>query len=365
MPTIEIDINAYVVPSDHRVFKCSPGKTYRFFETIQDSRAIFLDIRGLDVLGTRPDQWNWQSALEIVSADRWDRELESRSRGNKPSSSQGINKTDRRNITFLKQLLLEAKKGDFVIVPVEGYTRQILIGEFTTNPGSARSVEAVDAGTSRNFVGRSVKWHNGVEKRRLSESLIKVLHTQTAVFLLGKDLYPEVYKWSLGDYIYNDLHNADFSTTKDKFTAEDSAVISVWLNGFEALRHALETDCVQTLPGSFAAMGLMKLPDVTSSELTVNINSPGAFSIRYHGRFPIVLMAMLTLSSCSPGDVASSQIQINLRQIGDAPTDCAFQISRETESYIQALAYPRLEEVCKLGARAKADASLRTNARLK
>lgn len=361
-----VQLDAYVVPDDHRVFKISPGRTYRFYRAVRDANAIFLDLRGLEGLDDDPAAWVDKDVLKLIADDRWNREIQSRARGNKPQGAEGVGSTDRRNLTFLKALLLDARKGDFIVVPAEGYTKEVLIGEFTTDAGFFHRIDAADGDLVHTYLGRPVRWWTGIEKRLLSSELIKALHTQTALFVMGMSLYEEVYRLALGNFVYRQRFVSEFHTTKEKFTSEDSAVVSTWFNGFDVLRNAVENGSVETLGGqSFYLLGLSKLPDAQAAELTININSPGEFSVRSSTVFALALMAMLPLASCDSQEIVDNGVTVELKSIGDASTDCAIDVENAVNSYVTALGYERLEQACELAKRAREDATLETNAHLK
>lgn len=75
MGKIVVELDAYVLPDDHAILKVSPGKTYRFYEEVRRTKAVFLDIRGLDGLIGDPVDWADKDVLKIIADDRWAREL--------------------------------------------------------------------------------------------------------------------------------------------------------------------------------------------------------------------------------------------------------------------------------------------------
>lgn len=268
MSVIEVNLDAYVIPDDHLVIKCSPGRSYRFYKAVRDANAVFPDIRGLEVLGENPESWTDQQLLELIAADRWDRELQSRARGNQPKGSPLVSKIDRRNLTFLKRLYFEGKKGDLIVVPAEGYDKEVLVGELMTDAGELKRVVARDGEHTGTYIGRAVAWRGSVRKADVSLDMLKVLHTQTAVFVVSRKVAEEVYRIAYRNFVYQNNYVAEFAIGKDKFTAEDSAVVSIWLNGFDAVRNQLEND---TSPlgedKSFYDLGLFKVPDGQAAEL--------------------------------------------------------------------------------------------------
>lgn len=367
MVKLVVELDVYVVPDDHKVYKCFPGKTYRFYRAVQASKATFLDIRGLEYLPDDPKTWKDEDVLKIISDDRWQRELDSRARGNKPHGTEGIGQTDRRTLTFLKHLLLDAKKGDLIVVPADGYTKDVLIGELITDAGSVAKFKVKDGVVERIFVGRSVEWKSTTEKRFFSRELIDLLHTPAALFAIPQYLHEEVYRLAYKNFVYCGSYVSTFQTSKEKFTSEDTAVVSTWFNGFEVLKDAIQRGALDEISGkSFFELGLQPLPDQVAAELTININSPGSFSIRSGTAFALALMAMMPLAACTPEEIEQEGVIVELRSIGNASaTDCSSQAQGAVKSYVDALGNERLKQACELARRAKKDAKLTTKARLK
>lgn len=364
MPKPVVALEAYVLPDDHRIFKVSPGKTYRFYQEVKRANAIFLDVRGLDSLDGHPVTWSDRELLEVIADDRWDRELKSRERGNEAHGSEGISKTDRTRLGFLKALLGEAKKGDLVIVPVEGYSKDVLIGELLDEPWDVRSIEARDGedGTFT-YIGRRVRWRASQPKRFFSGEMIKALHTQTALFSLGRSLHEEVYRLAYRNFVYRDNFVAEFYTSKTRFTSEDSAVVSAWLNGFDFLQSQIGS--TSQLPPTFYEMGLARVPDASATDLSININSPGAFVLKSSGGFALALMAMFALSGCDSKTVVDNGVTVELKTVGGASGAAGNVIEACVNDMAVALGEARLDQSSDLCARAREDARVTTAATLK
>jgi len=359
-----VELDAYVLPDDHRIFKVSPGKTYRFYREVRRANAIFLDVRGLNALSGDPATWSDSAMLKAIADDRWDRELKSRAKGNDAKGSMGISKIDRTRLGFLKALLGEAKKGDLVVVPVEGYSKDVLIGELLDEPWDVRTIEAVDGEEGPfTYIGRRVRWRAEQPKRFFSGEMIKALHTQTALFSLARSLHEEVYRLAYRNFVYRDNYVAEFYTSKARFTSEDSAVLSAWLNGFDFLQSKMRSK--EKLPGSFYEMGLSKVPDADAADLTININSPGAFVLRSTGGFALALMAMFALSGCDSKAVVDNGVTVKLKVVGAATNDVGNVIEGCVNDMAVALGEARLDQSSDLCVRAEQDAKVTTAAALK
>lgn len=367
MSKIVVELDAFVLPDDHSIFKCSPGKTYRFYQQVRKASAIFLDIRGLDTLGDDLREVSDKEILRVIAGDRWDREQASIARGNKPTGgTEAVSRIDRTRLGFLKALLGEAKKGDIIVVPVEGYDKDVLIGELLDHPWEVKTVTAEDGEDGAfNYIGRRVVWRAARPKRFFSNEMIAKLHTQTAFFQFGRSLHDEIYRLAYKNYVYDGSYVAEFHTSKQHFTSEDSAVLSAWLNGFEFVRHRVDTNSTAALPASFAEMGLAKLPDKSSSDLTININSPGSFVLKSSGPFALALMAMLPLSACGEKKIIDDGVEVQLKTIGSADATCSIEVEEDVKTYSTTLSYKHLEKACELGRRAQDDAQVTTQARLK
>lgn len=364
MAAIEVELNAYVIPDDHHVFKCSPGKTYRFYELVREANVVFPDVRGLDRLDADPTKWTDHSILSAINDDRWSRELESREKGNEPVGSEAISPTDKKNLIFLRRLFFEAKKGDLVVVPAAGYDKEVLIGEFTTGPGNLRPVTAQDGSFYGSFLGRPVRWRNFIEKRRLRPDIIDILHYRDAVFTMPRARAEDIYRLTYANYVYRGNYVSEFRTAKERFTPEDTAVISSWLNAFDYLRHQLDNEVHPHLP-DFFAMALSEVPDSGSSELKINIQSPGEVSVRSQTPFALTLMVMFALSGCGPSEIANDGVVVKLHNVGAASEQVRLDVESHANAMATALGQKRIADAASLGLRAQRGAQMSTAATLK
>lgn len=367
MAALEIELNAWAIPDDHRVFKCSPGKTYRFFEAVRDSEVVFTDIRGLGELEGNPTEWTDQQLVEVIAADRWARELAIRARhGGLPIGSPLVSPTDRARLTFLKELWFQAKQGDLVVIPNEGYRKEILIGEFTGDPGEVVRVEAKDGDYTGTYFGRPVRWRRrGLTKLDLPPELIAKIHTQTALFTLGESLKEMVYRLAYGNFIYRGNYVAEFRTSKTVFTAEDHAVVSTWLNGLDVLRYHLATGTADAVnAASFAELGLMKIPGGQAAEVRIDIQSPGEIYVRTRTPFALTLMALFALAACGAEPGPNQAITVNIKSVAGAAVDVKHLIDADLNDVSTALGDKRPQMLAQ-GRRAATDAKLSTEASLK
>ena len=112
MSAIEIQLDAYVLPEGHRVFKLFPGETYRLNKEIVNTRTAFLDIQGLDSLPGEPANWTDAEIKSVITNDRLMRVATGKKPKKRPSAQ------DTKRLGFLKNLFFVAKRGDLILVPL-------------------------------------------------------------------------------------------------------------------------------------------------------------------------------------------------------------------------------------------------------
>tara|TARA_R110000796_G_scaffold14011_21_gene45690 strand:- start:2028 stop:3092 length:1065 start_codon:yes stop_codon:yes gene_type:complete len=347
------------------VFKCSPGKTYRFYNQVRNAKAVFLDIRGLEDIPYKEEDWNEDKILEIIADDRWSRELESRARGNQHVGTEGVGRGDKTRLGFLKALLFEAKRGDLIVVPAEGYDKDVLIGELIDDAGDFQQISATDDETEYVYLGRRVKWRSASPKRLLSEEMIRALHTQTAFFQLKRSFHEEIYKLAYRNFIFRGDYVSEFRTSKLRFTAEDHAVVSTWLNGFDVLRNSVEmTNPTNDVKPSFFELGLQELDDSLAAEVQIDIQSPGEVFVKSFGPFALALMAFFPLAGCDSQAVVDQGVTVKLKTVGGGISSHT-EVQECVNSMAIALGHERLDQSSQLCDRAIRDAKMTTQAVLK
>lgn len=362
MADIEIELDAYVIPDEHGAWKLFPGKTYRFYKIVRDASAAFLDVRGLAELGD-PSAWTDTAILRKIANDRWQRELAKVKPGGRPKGSEAVNRTDKRTLTFLKSLLFTVQKGDLIIVPSDGYQNDVLVGEVLSDPGNLTEYTADDDGTEYIYMGRPVRWLGRQEKRELSRELIKLLHTPTAFFSIPRGNREEIYQIAYKSFVYFDNYVAEFSIEKEKFTTSDSAVVSTWLNALASVRDILESG-EDIGERTYLDLGLRETTSPDESELAINVNSPGEFSLRSVGPFAFVVMSFLPLMASSAEEILQSDIKVKVKAVGSTSPDCELPIEAAIAEYAKTLSVQRLNEACKIGLRAQKEATMKTKARV-
>jgi hypothetical protein len=368
---LEVKLDAYIVPDDHKVYKCFPGKAYRFYELIRDENAIFLDILGLDTLDSDSARWTRQQITDTIRSDRQQRETEMIARGRTPPrrtgySKTGYSRTDRRDTTFAIGLYQTAKQGDLIVVPAEGYQRDVLIGELLDAPGKLVEVTAKDSdGNTLKYMGRRVRWLGRQPKRLFPEELIQLLHSQTAFFDIGRRFYETMYEIAYENFTFGDVFVASFKTSKQHFTSRDNLIVSVWFEALSAIRDAVESGDTDFLKNSSFFEIAVAAQASTESELSININSPGEFILRSTKEFALVAMTIFAMAVAQPTAADAQNVHVNAKVVGSASTECLGKIDESVKRYIEALGAKGWREACKTAVEARDSATLKTEAHLK
>jgi hypothetical protein len=360
MAELEVEIDAWVLPHDHTVFKISPGKTYRFMKAVADASIVFPDVRGLDNFDGDPASWDEKKLLNAIVADRTSRmaqtnELEVQQLNNTP--------TDKATLTFARRIWFEGKKGDIVVVPNVGYTRPVLFGEFLDDPGVIVPVVAKDGEYEGIYYGRRVAWRENIIKRELPSSLIDALQSRAAVFKIVGEAKDEVYRLVYGNYVIDGNYVAEFATQKERFTTQDVAVISTWLHGLDVLRYERDGGELARIGSGFAALGLCSLPEGAASEIQIDIQSPGEIFVRRNSAFPFALMALFALDACGQEVGPEDTVTVRLQSVSGAAAGVESSVSNEVNGLSAALGDLRTE-AANLAQRASQEGNVQTNATL-
>ena len=353
---LEIELNASALPDDHQVYKCFPGEGYKFYDVVLAESTVFLDIRGLDELPENPATWDDAALRNTIALDRAMRGTRRRLRGRKHRKSA----IEQRNFNFVKGLLLGLRRGALVIVPPPGYRRDVLIGEVIDEPGRPRRVEARDGDVSFTYLGRKVRWLASVEKRLLKRDLLDKLHTAQAFFPVGESLHEDAYELAYENYVWRGNFVSTFRTSKEHFTSSDNLLSSIWFNGLAAAASGADLGTK-----SFVETALLPDTEKAQNELELNINSPGTILLRSVGAFALASMALLPLSVSEAQQVANGQARITLRAVNGSDPNCQIQVEAAVADYIRSLGPQRLLDMCEYGKKARDEATLKANVRLK
>lgn len=358
---MEVKLDAALLPHDHRVFKFFPGRDYKFYTLMKEVGVAFVDVRDLDTLG-RPGTWHSEDLLTHIAQDRVRRAIEN---GHEAPTRLVRSPGDKATQTFLEGLLFTAKQGDLIVMPDRGYTTDVMIGQLLDPPGTLVQVGAHDGRADHMYYGRRIKWIKGVEKRMLSESVIKLLHSQATFFDLGKSNYEEIYRIAFDNFVYDQQYFATFRTQKAIFTPKDSFLTSVWLELFEVLEEARENDQKLTEGSIYELVIDSDINEADRDDLSISVQSPGWFRIRSIVAAPLASLALFAMAAQGvPYDTAMAATT-TAAVVGHADDTCLGDVDASVRDYIVLLGKERWEQACKLAMQAEKEAKLKAGAQVR
>ncbi|MFN3627996.1 MAG: hypothetical protein ACK4S3_08975 [Parvibaculum sp.] len=358
---VEVKLNAVVLPHDHKVYKFFPGRDYKHYELIRETSVAFLDIRNLDELGSDPAKWNGDALLNHIATDRVDRLVE---KGSERPLRLVRSAGDKATQTFLLGLLFTAKKGDLILMPGRGYVTDVMVGQLLDEPGHITKVEGHGRTGPITYFGRRVKWLRGIEKRRFTDPIVKLLHSQAAFFDIGRSDYEEVYRLTFDNFVYENQFFATFRTSKAIFTPKDSFLTSVWLELFEVLEGARHAN--ENLPkGTIYDLVIdSDIDEGDRDDLSISVQSPGWFRIRSIVAAPLASLALFAMAVQNVSFEEASAATTSAVLVRPVEDDCMGAVDASVRDYIILLGKDRWEQACKLAQQADSEARLKADAKV-
>lgn len=358
--SIDVDLATTIVPKGHKIWKLFPGRDYKFSRQIVESGIGFLDVRGLDQIEGNPKNWDRDALLELISTDRWERQNANKSE----KSERRISDGDKRTATFVEGLLTTAKKGDFVLVPGQGFGGVVSIFELTSGPGSISKFESQDGRYFGTYIGRRMKWIGSIPNHRLQLSVLERLQTPMAFFDMGDAGRTAIYEEVLGNYVYNGEFVATYRVGKQDYNSRDNRIASTWMEFVDlvsnkpALLKAIDGATDSTI---YELLDAAELPEDQRSDLSININSPGEILMRALQHTPLIGLALFPLAASGVSYSEALEASVHLTTIGGAVDDCTATVQNEVRNILDAMGADRWLKACELAQRAKTGAELSTD----
>lgn len=357
---ISVALSTFLLPDDHKVYKYFPGKSYKFHDLVAEASIALIDVRGLAKLGD-PANWTDDDLLDHISKDRVQRRVDA---GAKRPARVVRSQGDKATLTFLRGLLFAAKKGDLIVMPDKGYTSLVQIGMFTDEPGKLKKVEAKDDTETDTYFGRRVKWVGSIEKRKLSDPIIYLLHSRAAFFDIGRSYYEEIYSKAFDDYVYDGQNVATFRTSKNIFTSKDNLLSSLWFELIEVLDEAKSSRTQLAFDNILDLAVESEIDEDERNDLSISVQSPGWFRWRSATLEPLVAMALFTMAIASVSYEDARAATVTAQVVRQADDQCLGKVDESVKDYLELLGKDRWEQACKLAVKANKQATLTTKAKL-
>lgn len=351
---IKVNLDAVILPHEHKIFKLFPGRDYEFYEFMKRQGVVFIDVRDLKLLGDNPREWDQDKLLNHIAADRVNRKVEQgHERPARIVRSQG----DKATRTFVNGLLLKAKKGDLILMPQKGY-EDVMVGQLLDELGTVKTVKMAADEDAASYVGRRVKWIGTIRKLALNQTLIKMLHSRATFFDIGRSHYESIYRLTYDNFVFDDQFFATFRTSKEVFTPKANFLTSVWLELFEVLEEARGANLPLSEGSIYDLVIDSDIAENDRDDLSININSPGWFRIRSLVSAPLASLALFGMAVQGVPYAQAVEASTSAQVVGRASADCLGEVDDSVRSYILLLGQERWEQACKLAKQAESEAQL-------
>lgn len=225
---IQVDLNAPTIKGDQRVWRMFPGNGYQFLESFLSQQVGYLDFPDLklpDDLANATDLIPRIARSQDVGKElfkhgadfhpntiRLERYAETRHTPNRGRLRQAI-----------LNLFLEAKAGDYVVLPEPVYQGNIHIGRISSDGAVTGSYSRRYAKTE--IPARQIQWLVTAPENSVSVALAKSLRHQHAFSLLDKSLYIEALSLVHGSFVFGDRHTAMIYNSESDFLDADAALL--------------------------------------------------------------------------------------------------------------------------------------------
>jgi hypothetical protein len=361
MPTV--DLATTIVPDDHKIWKLFPGEGYKFDNLIDAQRVAFLDVRGLDRLPENPANWDRERLENLVSLDRWRRQVAAT--GNQ--TDRRVSPADKRTATFVDGLISSAKKGDFLAIPTPGPTGKINIYELVSRAGAVSRFEAQDGRGVYTYLGRRVRWLGAISKRAFKYEVVELLQTPVAFFDLGDSGREVIYDEILGNYVYEGNFVAKYHVGKEEYNSRDNRIVSTWMEFVDLATS--EKDFVRALRATrsnsiTAILDHSRLAEELRSDLSININSPGDIIMAAKRLAPLIGLVLFQLASTGVSYNDALGAEAHMTILGGAVDGCTAQIDASVKNIVEAMGANRWIEACEVAQSAAENAHLSTDAKI-
>ncbi|MGL3106585.1 hypothetical protein [Bradyrhizobium sp. BR 1432] len=371
MVAITLDLKFRVVPADRQVFIAFPGKGYGLYSTFHKLDRIFPQLPGLELFAGRPFSEQPEILARIARARRLRNWHRSKRQSDPPS--RRLSEYDRVDAGLythkgvLAGFFERAKKGDLVVVPPGELVGHVLIGELQDAPEKFENIEIPELFDRDEVPTRKVKWLASTPKADLSLGMLRRFPKPNAFTTLDREFYQEIFSLAYGSYSLEDLYVSRFDVTEADFSTIDDYRIQQLFNAVAAMsqQHNLGTsgarEAVHDADGWDGIIDLLTdhsyIPD-----LSVNINSPGSLTLSCQRTVPLVVAALIALSSL--GAMASwtaAQAETITIKNSAAPAgdSCTADVAQETLEQLKLMGYARWQNLCKKIAETKVNTGLK------
>jgi hypothetical protein len=351
---VQVDIKTRFIPDHRKVFIIFPGRNYRYYTTMAESSAVFLDLPGFPI---RSDH-AVASLIDIEERIAISDAIVSWHRKGKPaddlpprrvSELESFRSTKRRRFLtgVTRSFFSSMAAGDVVIVPPQNFDDDVLLGEMVDDGSDITLIDA-PFHFGEKIPARRVKWLAREKRFNVPPWLERKIPSPNPVRQLERKFHKYAYDILYERYVFDgqfvcrfDIDSKDFSTL-DNFLVQKLFLYATALyDNNQKTRHS---DLSKT-----------SLLDVVSHiefseeipDQRIIIRSPGSIVLYSRNIVPLVAGVLIALSAVTAGEMPSTITIINSQDKSDASLQCQLGVQQEVISDLQMMGYARWVEWCK------------------
>lgn len=367
---IQVDLHAPTVRNDQRVWRMFPGRGYRFLDSFLEQHVGFLDFPDL-VLPGKPAE-----ATDLIP--RIARSQAVRDAFHKhgsdfhPNTIKLSDHTSARRTKYrallrqaLLNLMVEAKGGDYVVLPEPIFRANIHVGRIRGE--ATHGYYAYRYGKTA-IPARHITWLASVPENSVSVALSNSLRHQHPFSLLEKNLYVEIFSLAHGSFVYGDRHASTIYNTESDFLDADAAFLGAISRLAAAACRAVD-EGKSTLDASDLVDVLLRTPPIEyTCTQAADIHSAG-FNRYVSGTVVSLVIAALTATFIGFGEKSSkgqlpSDINtfVVMNSAQGADPQCTARVSKASAMVLSALGIDKTWSLCEAARAAQRRAGLKSSA---
>lgn len=350
-----IDIKARFIDDKAKVYILFPGPGYRYFNTMEQEEAVFLDIPGFPIFQTGDVPQRSDIIKSIVVSDRV-RDWHSHNRPLDKEPERRLDYVKDYNVTQWRQqfgamvenFFNNIKLGDIIIVPGPKEESNVLFGEIIDAPGSSFAVQAPFY-DDEYIPARKVRWIQRIQRRGLPRWLDNKIPNQNPLRQIERSQYQYIFDLMYERYYYDKRFAVKMRTESREFSALDSYLLNQVVLYITALHESLHD-------GHIKDIDKRSMSDVVSSivfssdipEQRVIIQSPGFIVLDAKNVIPMVAGVFMAMSAATAGagELPAPQI-VNTSDQSQLSQQCVADIQDEVDKDIEMMGYRRWQELCR------------------
>lgn len=372
-----LDPSMRVIDNDHQIFVLHPGDGKRFYNDFLATNMVFLDIPGAEL----PTEINIDDEV-IRQQLRMSRSIGGWYKGGRSAERVPSRKAQDYRVTSegrdaprymreVKNLYIDAKPGDLIIIPGPGYTSEVLFAELI-EPFQGDIFAEVARYNFEKIPARRVQFLKvSHAKYEFGRRAIKLMQNRQAIIRINDDAdRHEFYEHAYGDYVRGESSGSYMEVTKTVIDQKDLTDVLFLTNYFGAMyvaHKAGELEKFIRLSEKSLHKGLNAYYNrELFGDISIEVHSPGFFGRAL--RDPAMagfVAAMTTIATFGIDPVTAAQVVVE-NSANSRVSVCDMTLQEDIRSTMQIVTNAHLwwEELCEMQKEASDQVGLKTKSKL-